>query len=1038
MSAELERVSLNTSVTSSGSGDRKLSANVRRLHRALNLLLSDPERERFIHCLNVYHAKRNVCDLVHTLRVILDTDTKRQLLPMLRLVIPRSDQLLFDQYTSEGLYLKTDLGLFQSNSPTNNIEALLESAGRGDNAGLLEHPDAQCGGSGCPDGFSTAVDGTAPGASPETAPGTATGTAPGGQTLGSSFFLDSPFGEIRQVSLRRSKSHEGLGFSIRGGSEHGVGIYVSLVEPGSSAEREGLRIGDQIVAVNDVVFDRVTHIDAVKVLKGSKTLAMSVCSVGRVPGGYITNHIYSWVDPQGRCVSPPPPPDQPDPGPGPDGTRPPRSVEERTVTLNMDDGRSLGLMIRGGAEYGLGIFITGVDPGSAADAGELKVGDQILEVNGRGFVAISHDEAVHILKTCVRLRVRVRAVGRLPHARTAVDHTRWISNPAAAEGPDAVAMTTAAAMTVANSGGRSPDVIAGAGGSGPAPLVRPTSAQSTAALAKPSACRALGPPGPQVSLEQQAYLLLTDLERQTMAYYLQEYHNGHIGVEPLTMALFELFNTHAKLSMMSEVRSLVAPQDLEVYDGHVLRREREAHRAWHGGLGSFHPQAHYGLATNEGHVHFSKSDCSEEGKMEHSEAACLMALQDVVLEEVRPSSASPPCQHQSSVGHAPQERGHAPKERGHAPQERGLTRRPSTRPARPGSASSMLFKGPTRLLQDCLQRNPQLHLASELDQHQLQHLYLYHHHHPQAHHHFPYPSAPYQAGPDAGVHTCPGFLYRRDPSGSPGTEAMAPATQRSASYEPLSNSSSSCVLQTRSASSSKTVSPMPSPRPSPHLSPCPSPCPSVVMATPPPCSPDRSCSPALLQRGSATAVDANLLSAECRPQQRGATLSQLWDSGQTLSEDSGVDIAEAGGVSKDGSPRPCKSQPGPAPGERHQGNQGPPTNGPNSLHAPTQSGSVVSLLAPSTLVRVMKNTSTLGIAIEGGANTRQPLPRIVTIQKGGSAHSGGQLRVGHVILEVNGVSMRGREHRDAARVIAEAFKNKDSDHLDFLVADPDV
>ncbi|CAL8345951.1 unnamed protein product [Lota lota] len=1064
MSAELERVSLNTSVTSSGSGDRKLSANVRRLHRALNLLLSDPEREQFIHCLNVYHAKRNVCDLVHTLRVILDTDHKRQLLPMLRLVIPRSDQLLFDQYTSEGLYLKTDLGLFQNNSPTNNIETPLESASHGDDAGL-EHSDAQCVGSGCPDGFSTAVDGTAPGTAPETAPGTASGTDPGAQTLSSSLFLDSPFGEIRQVTLRRRKSHEGLGFSIRGGSEHGVGIYVSLVEPGSSAEREGLRIGDQIVAVNDVVFDRVTHIDAVKVLKGSKELAMSVCSVGRVPGGYITNHIYSWVDPQGRCVSPPPPLDQQEPGPGPDGTRPPRSVEERTVTLNMDDGRSLGLMIRGGAEYGLGIFITGVDPGSAADAGELKVGDQILEVNGRGFVVISHDEAVHILKTCVRLRVRVRAVGRLPHARTAIDHTRWISNHAATEGPNAIGMTTAA-MAAANASGRSPDVIAGASGSGATPVVRPTSAQSTAALGKPSACRAVGPPGPQVSLEQQAYLLLTDLERQTMAYYLQEYHNGHIGVEPLTMALFELFNTHAKLSMMSEVRSLVAPQDQEVYDGLVLRREREAHRAWHGGLGSFHPQAHYGLVASDGHVHFAKDD-------------------------VRSSSSSPPCQHQSSMGNAPQDKGHTP-------QERGLTRRPSSRLKRPGSASSLLFKGPTRLLQDCLQRslkalpahtpapaptptptsdpatqqsppatvgepshcvcpgpgltrllldpapqgslaantrhsNPQLHLASELDQHHLQHLYLYHHH-PHTHHHFPYPSAPYQAGPGAGIHTCPGFLYHRDPSGSPTMEATA-ATLRSACYEPSSNSSSSCVLPTRSASSSKTVSPMPSPRPSPRLSPCPSPCPSVVMATPPPCSPDRPCSPALLQSGAV--VDANLLSAECRPQQRGATLSQLWDSGQTLSEDSGVDIAEAGGVSKDGSPRPCKSQPGPAPGER-PGNQGPPGHTPSSLHAPTQSGSVVSLLAPSTLVRVMKNTSTLGIAIEGGANTRQPLPRIVTIQKGGSAHSGGQLRVGHVILEVNGVSMRGREHRDAARVIAEAFKTKDSDHLDFLVADPDV
>lgn len=34
----------------------------------------------------------------------------------------------------------------------------------------------------------------------------------------------------------------------------------------------------------------------------------------------------------------------------------------------------------------------------------------------------------------------------------------------------------------------------------------------------------------------------------------------------------------------------------------------------------------------------------------------------------------------------------------------------------------------------------------------------------------------------------------------------------------------------------------------------------------------------------------------------------------------------------------------------------------------------------ATLVQVVKNASTLGIAIEGGANTRRPLPRIVTIQ----------------------------------------------------------
>lgn len=55
------------------------------------------------------------------------------------------------------------------------------------------------------------------------------------------------------------------------------------------------------------------------------------------------------------------------------------------------------------------------------------------------------------------------------------------------------------------------------------------------------------------------------------------------------------------------------------------------------------------------------------------------------------------------------------------------------------------------------------------------------------------------------------------------------------------------------------------------------------------------------------------------------------------------------------------------------------------------------------------------------------------LQKGGSVHLCGQLRVGQVILEVNGVSLKGMEHRDATRLIAEAFKTKDKDHVDFLI-----
>lgn len=57
----------------------------------------------------------------------------------------------------------------------------------------------------------------------------------------------------------------------------------------------------------------------------------------------------------------------------------------------------------------------------------------------------------------------------------------------------------------------------------------------------------------------------------------------------------------SQLSMLSEVRSLVAPQDLEVYDRLVVHREREAHQAWQGGLGVLHPQGHCNHAAPVSH-----------------------------------------------------------------------------------------------------------------------------------------------------------------------------------------------------------------------------------------------------------------------------------------------------------------------------------------------------------------------------------------------------------------------------------------------------
>ncbi|XP_051698648.2 whirlin isoform X6 [Oryctolagus cuniculus] len=850
MNAQLDGLSVSSSSTGSlgsaagaagaggggggggGAGLRLLSANVRQLHQALTALLSEAEREQFTHCLNAYHARRNVFDLVRTLRVLLDSPVKRRLLPMLRLVIPRSDQLLFDQYTAEGLYLPA----------------------------TTPYRQPAWGG---PDG-----------AGP---------------------------GEVRLVSLRRAKAHEGLGFSIRGGSEHGVGIYVSLVEPGSLAEKEGLRVGDQILRVNDKSLSRVTHAEAVK------------------------------------------------------------------VNLLLGDGRSLGLTIRGGAEYGLGIYITGVDPGSEAEGSGLKVGDQILEVNGRSFLNILHDEAVKLLKCSRHLILTVKDVGRLPHARTTVDETKWIASSRITE-------------IAANSAGFPGDLTAE--GTHKLGFYRgPVGSQVT-----------LSSLGNQVRvlLEEQARHLLTEQERATLAYYLHEYRGGSVSVDALTMALFELLNTHAKFSLLSEVRGVISPQDLERFDHLVLRREIESMKARQPpgpGAGDTYSMVSYsdtGSSTGSHGTSTTVSSARErllwlidlmENTLDLEETGEAVpgnvnALPDVSVDDIKPtceglpSCKPPPPPPLLAQGHD---------------RPLGQLRKPGREdPPAPSSASShsgIVF------------------------------------------------SAPRTCSPPAGTAATPGSSSAWDSPSSPIYASVSPANP--GSKRPL-DAHLSLVSQ-------HPIGPFPRVHSPPHLKSPQAEAPGAGGCLPPP-SPSSPPDPTgtsqhfVMVEVHRPDSEPDVNEVRALPQTRTAsTLSQLSDSGQTLSEDSGVDAGEAE-ASAPGRGRQTASA-------KSRSSKELPRNERTTEVASKPPG----LLEPtSTLVRMKKSAATLGIAIEGGANTRQPLPRIVTIQRGGSAHNCGQLKVGHVILEVNGVPLRGKEHREAARIIAEAFKTKDRDCIDFLVTEFNV
>ncbi|CAM2114477.1 harmonin isoform X1 [Caretta caretta] len=70
----------------------------------------------------------------------------------------------------------------------------------------------------------------------------------------------------------------GMGCSISSGPTQKPGIFISNIKPGSLSAEVGLEIGDQIVEVNGVDFSNVDHKEAVRVLKSSRTLTISIVS----------------------------------------------------------------------------------------------------------------------------------------------------------------------------------------------------------------------------------------------------------------------------------------------------------------------------------------------------------------------------------------------------------------------------------------------------------------------------------------------------------------------------------------------------------------------------------------------------------------------------------------------------------------------------------------------------------------------------------------------------------------------------------------
>ncbi|KAK1794487.1 hypothetical protein P4O66_011356 [Electrophorus voltai] len=224
-----------------------------------------------------------------------------------------------------------------------------------------------------------------------------------------------------RVTVIVNQTHDGLlGFSVRGGVEHGLNIFISKVEPHSPAGRAGLCMGDKLLEVNGVSLENISINSAVRVLTGHRRLRLVLQRVGWVPGVRLGNEKTTWVDliHQRLVVEE-------------GGMSRSGGCSDATVCRSVPLQTSLsqpclGLNIRGGIEYGLGIYVSGVDPGGLAEQGGIKTGDQILSANGVSLEHVTHSRAVGVLKSQSHVTLVIKETGRYPAYQEIVDKHSWL------------------------------------------------------------------------------------------------------------------------------------------------------------------------------------------------------------------------------------------------------------------------------------------------------------------------------------------------------------------------------------------------------------------------------------------------------------------------------------------------------------------------------------------------------------------------------------------------------------------------------------
>ncbi|XP_023118174.1 harmonin isoform X2 [Amphiprion ocellaris] len=104
---------------------------------------------------------------------------------------------------------------------------------------------------------------------------------------------------------------------------------------------------------------------------------------------------------------------------------PKRSRKLKEVRLDRTHRDGLGLSVRGGLEFGCGLYISQIVKDGQADNVGLQVGDEIVRINGYSISSCIHEEVISLIKTKKIVSLKVRHVGMIPVKSSSDEPLKW-------------------------------------------------------------------------------------------------------------------------------------------------------------------------------------------------------------------------------------------------------------------------------------------------------------------------------------------------------------------------------------------------------------------------------------------------------------------------------------------------------------------------------------------------------------------------------------------------------------------------------------